>query len=331
MIKKLLVFLMLHIGVVHAQDQFTLAFGSCNKSEVENLLWDDVVASGAQVWIWGGDVVYADTDDMRLLRKFYRKQDRVKGYKKVKKAMDVIGTWDDHDYGLNDGGEEFEMRRESQKEFLDFLDVPKDSPRRKREGVYASHNYQVGEHNVKILVLDTRYFRTALTKDTETKKRYKPNTDGKGSVLGTAQWQWLEKELKASKADFNVLVSSVQYLSGLHGFESWGNFPMEVQKLQDVIRNSGAKGVMVLSGDRHISEFSKIEVAGLDYPLVDFTSSGLTHVYEDFSSEENPHRVGEVVNQKSFGTVSFDFTKRTATFKMVGDKGVVLDKIRIVY
>lgn len=53
-------------------------------------------------------------------------------------------------------------------------------------------------------------------------KRFQPNTYGQGSMLGDAQWKWLELELKKSKADFNLIVSSVQILSAEHGFETWG-------------------------------------------------------------------------------------------------------------
>jgi alkaline phosphatase D len=39
-------------------------------------------------------------------------------------------------------------------------------------------------------------------------------------MLGVTQWAWLEKELTISKADFNVIMSSVQLLSAEHGFET---------------------------------------------------------------------------------------------------------------
>lgn len=43
--------------------------------------------------------------------------------------MQVIGTWDDHDYGLNDAGKEFSGKNMTQKLLLDFLDEAPDSPR----------------------------------------------------------------------------------------------------------------------------------------------------------------------------------------------------------
>lgn len=310
---------------------FTLAFGSCNKTSLPNLLWDDVLNTKPDVWVWGGDIIYADTDRMPKLKKMYAEQDTVKGYKALKEHVEVIGSWDDHDYGLNDGGVEFKTKKESQQQFLDFMDVPMDSPRRAQEGIYTAHEYKIKEGLIKVLVLDTRYFRTSLTADTETKKRNKPNNYGDGTVLGEAQWNWLESELKNSNADFNVIVSSIQVLSNEHGFECWGNFPHEVDKLQALIAESRAKGVLILSGDRHISEFSRTAVEEMNYPLIDFTSSGLTHAYRDFKGEENPFRVGEVVNTESFGLVEFNLKNKSVFMRMIGNNGKLLGSLQQSY
>ena len=310
---------------------FTIAFGSCNRTDKDNLLWDDILATNPGLYIWGGDNIYADTDDMRKLRGMYDAQNQVLGYRNLKEKTPIIGTWDDHDYGLNDGGVEFKAKKESLQEFLNFMDVPKDSPRRMREGVYAAHDIPTEEGTVKVIVLDTRYFRTAVTPDTDTKKRLKPNNYGEGTLLGEVQWQWLEKELQNSQADFNIIVSSIQLLSNEHGFECWGNFPHEVDRFKKIVVDSKAKGVIVLSGDRHISEFSRTVVEGLPYPLVDFTSSGLTHAYKGFKGEPNPFREGEVVFTQSFGTLEFDFKKKKVTFKMIGNGGSVLGVLEQQY
>jgi len=310
---------------------FSVAFGSCNKHNIPNLLWDDIQNAKPNVWIWGGDNIYADTDDMKKLRKIYQQQNKIPEYAALKSTTPIIGIWDDHDYGANDGGAEFKAKKESQQAFLDFLEVPKNSPRRSQEGIYAVHNYETPKGSIKILVLDTRYFRTALTKDTESKNRNKPNVYGDGTILGEAQWVWLENELNNSKADFNILVSSVQVLSNEHGFETWGNFPHEVDKLKKIIVDSEAKGVAILSGDRHISEFSKTAVVELAYPLIDFTSSGLTHTYTSYTGEPNPYRVGEVVFAVNFGTLNFDFEKKKIAFKLIGDNGAVLGSLEQEY
>lgn len=310
---------------------FVLAFGSCNRTDLPNLLWDDILNTQPDVWVWGGDNIYADTDDMEALRTIYTTQKKNKEYKKLIENVEIIGTWDDHDYGLNDGGVEFEAKVESQQEFLNFMNVPMDSPLRKQEGVYSSKKYDLEKGSINIIVLDTRYFRTSITLDTETDKRVKPNEYGVGTVLGEIQWAWLEKQLNQSNSDFNIIVSSVQFLSNEHGFEAWGNFPHEVDRLEKLISSSKAKGVVILSGDRHISEFSQKQIDGMNYPLIDFTSSGLTHAYKGFTGEPNPYRVGNVVFTESFGTLEFDFSSKKVDFKIIGDHGIVLQKLEQNY
>ena len=53
--------------------------------------------------------------------------------------------------------------------------------------------------------------------------------------MKTGGWAWLKNELTSSDADFNLIMSSIQFLSGEHGFESWGNFPKEVEKMESII------------------------------------------------------------------------------------------------
>ena len=308
-----------------------IAFGSCNKQDLENHLWDDILGMQPDLWIWGGDNIYADTDNMDIMRKMYAAQDQVPGYRKLKKSTPVLGTWDDHDYGLNDGGVEFAAKAASQQEFLDFLNVPKNDLRRSREGVYGVQDYELPDGRVRVLILDTRYFRSPLVRDTLTQKRYAPDFSGKGTVLGEEQWKWLEGQLRSSQADFNLIVSSIQFLSSEHGFECWGNFPNDVERMEALISSSGARGILFLSGDRHISEFSRKTLPGLSYPLVDFTSSGLTHAYREFKGEPNPFRVGEVVATESFGWVSINLRTDEVSLKIIGDQGVVLGELQLSY
>jgi alkaline phosphatase D len=310
---------------------FKIAFGSCNKTNLPNRLWDDVIATTPDLWIWGGDNIYADTGDPIKLREMYQDQNRIPGYQKLKGQVPIIGTWDDHDYGKNDGGAEFMAKMESEQEFFNFMGLAKEDPLRKQEGVYSAHEYKNAKGSIKVLLLDTRYFRSPLTADPSLKKRFTPNVYGEGTLLGEVQWQWLASELKSSKADFNVIVSSIQFLSKEHGFECWGNFPHEVERLEKLLVATRAKGVIILSGDRHISEFSRTTVPGMDYPLIDFTSSGLTHVYSRFKGEPNAYRVGAVVAKESFGLLQFDLNDKKVFFRMLGDDGRLYGSLQQTY
>lgn len=304
-----------------------IAFGSCNMQYEENVLWKEVFKHQPEMWIWGGDIIYSDTDKKEKLQRDYKAQKDQDDYSKLIKTTKVVGTWDDHDYGLNDGGEEFHFKKESQQIFLDFLDVAENDPRRQQEGVYHVETISKEKGTVKIIILDTRYFRSALTVSDDEGKRFQPNIYGEGSILGKEQWRFLEDELNNSEADFNVIMSSIQVLSGEHGFETWGNFPHEVDKLKSLIKTSKAKGVVLLTGDRHISEFSKTTVEGLNYPIIDFTSSGLTHAYTNFKGEPNKHRVGEVVPKLSFGVLKFNFNEKTILMEMRAEKNKLQQKL----
>lgn len=306
------------------KNTITIAFGSCNNQTLENTLWAEIKKNNPEIWIWGGDIIYSDTDDMTFLEKNYTVQKNKPEYKNFVQDIDVLGTWDDHDYGLNDGGKEYIQKEASQQLFLDFFDVAKDHPRREQEGIYFSKEYKVGKNNLKIIILDTRYFRTALAIDTISKKRYLPTLDSKADMLGDKQWKWLENELTNSKASFHIIMSSIQFLSAEHGFESWGNMPNEVEKFETILEKSKAKNVILLSGDRHISEISKKEVEGLAFPLIDFTSSGMTHSYTSYSGEPNKYRIVDVVFDKSFGILNINFENNTVEMEIRGEHNELL-------
>jgi alkaline phosphatase D len=305
---------------------FVLSFGSCNNQLIPNPFWNQLKNQHPDVWIWGGDVIYSDTEDMQILKNNYAIQKRDTTYLNFFRTTTVMGTWDDHDYGVNDGGNEYRKKKESQQLFLDFLEVQPTDVRRKQEGLYYSQTFKIKEHAIKVLILDTRYFRSALTNDETGKKRYQPNAYGAGTFLGEAQWLWLQKELTHSTADYHVIMSSVQVLSSLHGFESWGNMPHELERLEQLIVDSQAKGVILLSGDRHISEISVKKIGLNQIPLPDFTSSGMTHSYTSFSGEENPFRVSKVIFEKSYGIIRFDFQKRKVRMEMWGEENKLLEK-----
>ncbi|WP_459212873.1 alkaline phosphatase D family protein [Aquimarina rhabdastrellae] len=312
------------VSPIYAQEasyDFTIAFGSCNKQYRPQPFWKEIIALNPDVFIWGGDNIYADTDNMRKLADDYASQKNNPHYQSLIQQTPILATWDDHDYGKNDAGSEWKMKEESQQLFLDFIDIPKEHPRRYQKGIYTSQTFNTKTGDIKIIILDTRYFRSPLQKSDSPNKRY--TTSATGTILGEQQWSWLENELQTSTADFNIIVSSIQFLSAEHGFESWGNFPNEVLKLQELIIASKAKRVILLSGDRHISEFSQITLKQLDNPLIDFTSSGLTHAYTKFKKEPNVYRFGNVVAKPSFGILRFNLKEKNVLFEMRGENGLI--------
>ncbi|MFD1316571.1 alkaline phosphatase D family protein [Namhaeicola litoreus] len=301
---------------------FIIAFGSCNNQFLVNNLWNEIDKHQPNIFIWGGDVIYSDTDSPEIMAKNYDILLQNESYKMFRKKYEILGTWDDHDYGQNDGGLNYPMKDQSQELFLDFLEVPDNDQRRAQKGIYFSEQYLVQDKIIKVIILDTRYFRSDLKKSSDQKKRYVPAKGG--TMLGEKQWEWLANELNNSNADFHVIMSSVQVWSNQHGFETWGNMPDEVKKLDLLLSSSKAKNIILLSGDRHISEISAKNIQGMNYPVIDFTSSGMTHAYTSFTGEPNPYRLGEVVFQNSFGILQFDLDKNEVLMEIRGENNELL-------
>ena len=102
---------------------------------------------------------------------------------------------------------------------------------------------------IQIILLDTRYFRTPLKKKPKTvpgEGPYVVNPDPQGTVLGSAQWKWLEEQLRMP-AKVRLLVSSIQLVPEDHNWEKWLNHPIERERLFKLIRDTKAGGVIALS------------------------------------------------------------------------------------
>jgi len=291
------------ISIAQHDNEMIIAFGSCDNQELPHVMWKPIIANNPDLWVWMGDIVYMDSEDMEITKEAYDKQKSNSDYKQLIKQTNVIGIWDDHDYGFNDGGKNWPVKDLKKEVMFDFLNEPENSPRRAHKGVYISYDYYLNDVDfIHVIMLDGRYFRDTLTRSDNPDRRYDPNPYGVGTLLGEIQWTWLNNELTNSKAVLNLIISGIQVLSVEHGFESWGNFPHERDRLLKLIKDSKARNVLILSGDRHIAEISEMDVKGLPYPLFDITSSGLTHSYEG-ADERNRYRVSPLIDQKNFGVL----------------------------
>lgn len=307
----------------------TIAFGSCDRQSEPQNFWAEITATKPDLWIWLGDIIYADTTDMQAMQLMYQQQKQNAYYQQLMATSRIVGVWDDHDYGVNDGDKNYPKRVESKNLLLNFLDVPQDAPVRSHEGVYQSYSFGPKGKRVKIILLDARYFRDELQKgEGDNRRRYLPNATG--DMLGEAQWQWLEKELTNSDAQIHLIGSGVQVISAEHPYEKWENFPAARRRLFDLIAKTKPAQAILLSGDRHTAEISKINLPGLGYSLYDITSSGLTHAYTgaNANDEPNQHRVGKKLNAKNYALLKIDWSNKkpkvTAEIIEIG-KGVFLE------
>ncbi len=303
---RYLVLLVCTLSLLHAfyPEEFDalperIAFGSCNDQEMPQTFWKTIEKSDPDLWIWTGDAVYADTDDVHKMRKSYNRLFFNNDYRHFRERFAVIGTWDDHDYGRNNGGKAFPLRKQSQQVALDFFEEPKGSARRKQEGIYTAYNFGKGEKRVRIILIDDRYHA-----DRE-----------EGELLAEVQTQWLFNELRSSDAALNIIVSGIQVFAEEHRYEKWADFPRSRDRLFAFIKKEKISGVLFISGDRHLSEISRRDDLGR-HPLYDVTVSGLTHSYAPFFGEANRYRVGELFGERAFGLLRFDWKARSVTVEI---------------
>jgi alkaline phosphatase D len=296
-----------------------IAFGSCADQRRAQPIWDAVLRYAPQAFIFAGDNVYGDVSGETLdeLREAYAQTGAVPGFQGIRTGPRVLAVWDDHDYGANDAGAEFRFKHESKALFLDFWQVPPDDPRRTREGIYHAVVFGPPGQRVQVVLLDTRWFRSPLrradTADAPGKGRYRPDPDPEKTLLGAAQWRWLEQRLR-DPADLRLVVSSVQVLAEDHGWERWGNLPGELERLIDLVRSTGANGVILLSGDRHFGGLYQRR-DGVPYPFHEITSSSLNRPYWN-ADEHDSTGTEAVYGGENFGTVDIDWWAQRATLSV---------------
>ena len=303
-----------------------IALGSCNRQDLPQTHWPLITQQKPDLWLWLGDNVYADTEEMTVMQAKYAVLKQHANYQSFREQTPILGIWDDHDYGVNDGNRLYSQRQQAKELFMDFMDIPSEHPMRSREGIYASYELGPDGQKIKLILLDTRYFQDPLVRNPKgSDKNYQ--ADMNGTILGQVQWEWLREQLTSSDADLHIIASSLQVIAEDHKYEMWSNFPNERKRLFDLMVDLKVKNPIFLSGDRHLSEISAIDWKGKT--LYDVTASGMTHSFRG-NSEYNRHRKGHLVTTESFAMLDFDWQKRTIHIKHMDMNGELLQDYSIV-
>jgi alkaline phosphatase D len=304
-----------------------VAFGSCADQQKPCPIWGTIASYRPDRLLLLGDNIYADLVDGQLkpatperIAAAYAELENLPDFQRLRTQTKLLAIWDDHDYGNNDAGVEWQHKDIAAKLFHDFLRTPEDSELRKQRGIYHSEIVGPPGKRVQFILLDTRYFRSELGKGDQPLPGFRARpyvaTDGDAAtMLGDAQWKWLEQELR-KPAELRLIASSIQVLSDDHPYEKWGNFPRERQKLFDVIRKTEASGVILLSGDRHLGDIS-VDPDAVGYPLYDVTASGLNQANSGWRRPEpNALEVAQLAYGNHFGSIEIDWLVKDPLIKI---------------
>ena len=289
-------------------------------------IWTPIVDARPQLFLMLGDNVYGDVKgaEMTELRDAYLRLLANPDFTRARAVLPFLATWDDHDYGRNDGDGRFPYKAQAARMFHAFWQQPADPG--VTAGIYHARTFGPTGRRVQIILLDTRSFRSELRQRGLAERAtdpgsatYLPDTAPEKTMLGDAQWTWLEAQLR-QPAELRLLVSSIQVLAETHGWERWGHLPRERDRLFQLIGRSGARGVVLLTGDRHRAAVYR-RTEGLPYPLVEVTSSSLNRPVPA-ADPADPGRLGDMYGAPNFGMAEIDWPGRRLRLTLANQLGI---------
>ena len=296
---------------------YKFGLGSCLDQDREQSIWSSIKKEELDGFIFLGDNVYGDLPNGKLLK-------MERAYQIQKKRLpswlidekEILAIWDDHDFGFNDGGGDYPYKKDAEKMFLNFWNIPQTDLRRNREGIYFKQTKEIEGTKVEIIGLDTRYFRSKLKGK---KNAYEQNNDSKATILGQDQWAWLEESISNSIADVIVILSSIQILATNHPYEKWDNFPLERKRLLEILANASKdKSIIAVTGDRHKSGIYQ------NKNFLEITASSLNKSASK-GEETDPLLIGKTYPMKNYGLLNIEPSKNKITISIHDKNGQKLN------
>lgn len=257
-----------------------ILFASCNSQHYEPVLWPAMTSRNASAFVWVGDAVYGDDFYEKesvwtnakvreatptMLQDLYQQLLNQPGYQRftrrdgadsssssiaTKNRMVVMGTFDDHDYGINNGDKFYRYKNESALLYMQFLKDSTASPPSVNwtvmeqraaagKGIYGVKVFDFrrpfGEEllsddeaaleplvllpnhsDVPPLLLSDRSVAIFVIDCRSNKDPWKTGipqkywVDYEADFLGAEQWEWLQTSLSRSTATVNVVVQGLQ-------------------------------------------------------------------------------------------------------------------------
>ncbi|MDC2972563.1 alkaline phosphatase family protein [Gammaproteobacteria bacterium] len=294
-------------------ESINIGLGSCLDQDYPQPIWQSIKKEDLNYFIFLGDNVYGDTPSgsLRKMKSAYDKQKKV--LPDFLNDISIFSIWDDHDFGINDGGADYRFKRQAQELYIDFWEIPKEDDRSNRDGIYFSKNKIFFDKKFKFIFLDTRFFRSKLKGK---KSNYIENIDPNATILGDAQWMWLENELK-NDFDFLFIFSSIQIIAKDHRFEKWSNFPNERVKLFELLEKFNDKTIF-FSGDRHRAGIYKKN------GIIEVTSSSMNKP-GSFSNETDSYLLGKTYPQENYSVLKI--FENTIQIKIKDVNGIELESV----
>ena len=252
---------------------FTFGFGSCARQGYAQDIFTQIAQARLDLFLFVGDNHYGDATQLDAQR-WHELNLRAGERRLLLASVPTVATWDDHDFLGNNSDGTGATRNLARRAFTELW--ANSGFGEGEEGIYFQHSHGA----VDFFMLDGRSFRDPL----DGTVAY-GDPEGRPSLLGAQQTVWLIDQLRASTATFKVVAIGSQWTA--HGnSDSWASFLDARDAIFDAIATYQIEGVILLSGDRHRSEFRLLPRPDA-YPLPELTSSPLANNVRECDYDDN--------------------------------------------
>ena len=293
------------------KSSYDILIASCMSdtyNQIGDIIWPQAFSLGPDITFLIGDNLYADvysgvylgsliqTSPDHLWARHVDHAMNLAIYKQ-KRLIPTFTIWDDHDYGINDGGNKYQYKKESLSIYQTFFPA-------KTNSIFETSKWGLSStlklQNTLFHFLDGRYYKG--TPKEKNSHQFHPN-----------QLTWLYQNIKTSEQ--NWIISGTQFFGGYHPYESFeGHHPEQFKSFIKKL-SSLNKQYQFLSGDRHLIEVMKIPQSKLPKSSYEFTVSGVHSKMYPGSLKRSPnkYRINGFDGIANFGIINFG--NRKSTFK----------------
>lgn len=267
-------------------------------------IFESMADEDPDMMLWLGDNIYLREVDFQSYSGYLHRYTHTRStpeMQRLLKSCPNYAIWDDHDFGPNDADRNWIHGDWASESFKAFWANPSYGAPAGANNVATAFRFS----DVEFFLLDNRSNRVHHYNETQDPQ-----------VLGEDQIDWLIAAMNKSYAQFKVVAIGGQFLSDNASHENMARFP-EREEIIDRIEEERIHGVVFISGDRHCTELSRLELAH-GIVVHDLTTSPLTSSSYNNEQEINTLRVeGTVAAERNYAVMNFSGPRKDRTMEII--------------
>ncbi len=297
-----------------AADRAVLGMASCISSTSFDEVWQQVEKQRVEAFCLLGDSPYIDSNDLAANRRARRLfWGHLPTLRKLARSIPFWNTWDDHDFGKNDSDGLMPKKEDIRRAFVEYnalLTCGQDG-----QGIHT--RFRRGP--IEVWLIDDRWFSQTASSWADPSQK---------TCIGMEQWQWLQRTLKESTAPFKILCTGmVWYPKGNREKDHWETYSSEREAIFAFIQKERIPGVVLVSGDIHVSRHHDYGRERLGYPLHECVVSPMHQSVIPSLDVPHPARVWSKPEPIVF--LVLDATRERLDLRWINASGTVIHSFQL--